>query len=171
MKRMVCFLCVLLSICFLSAVSVYAENGETDLPINTQGIKDREHKDAALTDAYGVNILTKEYSKIQQKMKLQQNFERIKIKDSLLTNEYLIEDFDNAITEQVKNAQVFMKPHTYAAYESSVLTQKTPQILLWMIIFLVLAVISFLAALAVQQKKRRKNNVYNSNNENEGSIF
>lgn len=162
MKRLICIICIPLLVCIMLPVMVFASDDESDLPINTQGIKEREYKQSALTDAYGADIFTVESMEMQSLIKSLQEHERKVYLDSLLINEFAVASSIDTVNERVNEKGLFSKPHTHSTYEALPPQDNKEQTLLWIIIFVALAVISFFAALALQQKKRRKGNVHNN---------
>lgn len=164
MKKVRSPILALIVLCLLLSCQVYAADN-TDLPIYTQSIKEREQKDNALTDAYQISILTKESNELQDKIQKLKLMERKKIQQSLLTEQYEMENAKVMVSRQAENMAIFREPHIYSNIKPAAQEQTASQIFLWSIVFVILGGISFFAALALQQRKRGRENVCNNYNE------
>ncbi|MFZ2537353.1 MAG: hypothetical protein WAX04_00410 [Oscillospiraceae bacterium] len=170
MKKSLCLIFLLLCTAALFSPAVYGEDGGTGLPIHAQGIKEREYKGSALTDAYGVDILTEDSNKLRQQVTVARKQEREEFSNKLLVSERTLDEPNHAFILQVNELGLFLKPSSYTAYEA-VNAKTATQIWIPIFIFTALAAISFFAALAVQRRKRRKNYVYNNYNGTGRKVF
>jgi len=148
---------------FILTIDVHADSSQIDLPINIKGIKERDYRIVALTDAYDINILTKECSKAQNIFKVAKEQKRNELCTQLQFNFMGINKNVNKQYMEMEDLKIFVAACNYEKNDSTKIKENKYTFILKIVIFIILAILSFLLALAIQRMKRRKNNVYNSN--------
>jgi len=145
---------MIISVVIMSFSDVFAD--ETDLPIHSQGIKERQYTKTAITDIYNIEMFTKNSSGYQKEISKQQENSSKTLSKTFFDGEKVIKSdlYQNIEYENIET-KLFLstKIHNDQTLDSKGFNK---QKLIICISFLLLALISFLASLAFRKYKRGK---------------